>query len=388
MSDPLLFLLLLVALTGALMTFVLWRPERLYEYPFFMGAVFLSFIVPQAYSLVRFPGGATDESVAATLLMSCLSLAMCCAGYLINGRHGVPQNHIIPVNRERLAFGGLLFTGIGWVFTWMILQMSEEETGGSMWTGRVTIYAFFAQLIYPAFSILLRTAIETRSPVWWAGCVCAALPALYATIFGGRREPTVLFLLTIALTLFFYRRVRLQRWMVSVAIVLAAVAIPATGIYRTIAAEREWNLLKQFSPSDNFKDWLSEEQRVLELRNAAVIIDSIADSRDYHFGVGYWDELVWRFVPAQWFGNEFKQNCFADSTKTSNRNYSAARMKPLPVPPSLESVIHSVSLAILVVSSSRSSGCSFASCGTRQLSATASLRRSSTSKSALPPCGL
>lgn len=320
MESSSFYFILLVALVVSLILVVVARPEKIYEFPFFIGAVFFSFVLPQAFSLIRFPGDASSNAVASVLLMAFLSLLMCCLGYARRGNYSMPKLLIIKVDDSRLAHGGLLFTFIACVFTLIISGMTDEETGGSLWTGRVTIYAFFAHLIYPGFAILLLTALKTRSLAWWSSAILAAAPPLYATIFGGRRETTVLFLLTIALTLFFHKRVRLKRWMVCVAILLAAVAIPATGTYRSIAAQGEWHLLKEFSLVENFKFWISEEQRVLELRNAAMIMEVVGDTANYSFGVGYWDELIWRFVPAQLLGAEFKEGLMIRRSDESMEN--------------------------------------------------------------------
>ena len=46
---------LLVIVCLGLFVWGLIRIERIYQYPFFMGAIFLSFLVPQAFALVNNP---------------------------------------------------------------------------------------------------------------------------------------------------------------------------------------------------------------------------------------------------------------------------------------------------------------------------------------------
>jgi len=130
----------------------------------------------------------------------------------------------------------------------------------------------------------------------------------------GRREPAIQFLLTLALTLYFHRGIKPPRWAILSAITGAMLAIPATGTYRGLAAKREWELVRQIDLVKNFRQYLSEES-ILELRNAAVLIEATRCSKDYEFGTAYWDQLVFRFVPAQLLGREFKASLMFKPTE-------------------------------------------------------------------------
>src|SRR5205085_4312396 len=134
----------------------------------------------------------------------------------------------------------------------------------------------------------------------------AAIIPMQSILFG-RREPAVLFLLTIGLTLYFYRRVRPARWVVLGLIGIAMLAIPATATYRRFQIHNDWEAIRQMDLVDNFKQFLNGES-VLELRNAAMLIEATQRSGDYEYGAGYWNHLVFRYVPAQILGPAFKQS--------------------------------------------------------------------------------
>jgi hypothetical protein len=55
-----------------------------------------------------------------------------------------------------------------------------------------------------------------------------------------------------------------------------------------------------------------EGDAILELRNAAALIYSTQLRGTYGFGAAYWDEIVWRFIPAQVVGAEFKNSLMLD----------------------------------------------------------------------------
>ena len=297
----------LVILVGITLGMTLFKPEKIYEYPYFMAAAFAVFIVPQAISLIRFPGGAQEEWIANLLLMCCLCFAMCWVGYQRPPLRSLQNKLGQPVNLDRLFQGGLVFIAISFFFNFLISGMTEEETGGSVWTGKVTIYGFFAGLIYPAFAICFSTALRTNRLLPWIATAIAAIVPMQTTVLGGRREPTVLFVMTLALTLYYQRGIKPPRLTIIFSVLFAMLIIPATGTYRGLAAQRDWEGVRQMDLVGNFQRYLNEES-ILELRNAAFIIEATRRSHDYEYGAGYWDQLVFRFVPAQLLGKGFKDS--------------------------------------------------------------------------------
>jgi hypothetical protein len=111
----------------------------------------------------------------------------------------------------------------------------------------------------------------------------------------------------IMLGLYFGRRIRPPRLLIPAAMVAAMLAIPATGTYRALRANRDWGGIRQMNLVENFKKFLTEES-VLELRNAAAVIEATRKEGDYELGSFYWDHLVFRFVPAQILGPDFKRS--------------------------------------------------------------------------------
>ena len=126
------------------------------------------------------------------------------------------------------------------------------------------------------------------------------------TIFAGRREATTQFVLTILLTFYYVKRWVPPRLAILAAIVFAALAIPATGTYRMIAAAGAWSYLPEVDLVGNFQNFVNTESS-LELRNGAMMIEATKESGSYEWGTAYWDQMVFRFVPAQLVGTWAKQ---------------------------------------------------------------------------------
>ncbi len=298
---------ILAALLVATLAATVSKPERIYEYPFFMAATFAVFILPQAISLIRAPGVAQPDWIAHVLLMCCLCFGACWAGYRLPINRFWQHQLSRPLDPDRLFYGGLAFVAINFYFSALIAGMTEEETGGSRWTGKVTIYDFFGTLIYPGFAICLMTALRTGRLFPWLATLVAAIHPLETSLLAGRREMTVLLLMTLALALFYQRGIKPPRAGIVFVVLVAMVFIPATGSYRALSGDRDWEGVRNIDLVDNFKRFLNQES-VLELRHAAVVMEATRQSGIYYYGEGYWDQMVFRFVPAQILGKEFKDS--------------------------------------------------------------------------------
>lgn len=298
---------ILVGSLAATLSVVLYKPEKIYEYPYFMAATFAVFIVPQAFSLMRFPGGAKPVMITNVMLMSCLCFGGCWLGYLPRAWRPVQKFFSSPVDINRLFHGGLVFMAASFYFNHLISQMTDEEKGGSMWTGKVTIYGFFGDLIYPAFAIALTSALRKGDFFSWVITIMCGIGPIEAAIFAARREHFVQFILTLVLTLYYQKKIKPPRLLILGSIILAMLAIPATGSYRAIASEGDWERVHQIDLIGNFKDYFNQES-ILELRNAAFEIEAVRTSGAYEYGKGYSDQLVFRFVPAQIVGKAFKDS--------------------------------------------------------------------------------
>jgi len=300
------YLIAIVSVLVAVMLHGLTVPLRMYEYPYFMSAVFAAFVVPQAISLIRFPMEATSRSIDAVLLMTLLCLGACLLGYRAAPRRWILRAVDVPVDDAKLFRWGAFFICCGLFFTSLIGTLTVAERGGSQWSGRATIYLFFASLAHPGLSICLREALRSGNSAAWLWTVIGSWTPLVSAAVYGRREPTVIYVLTVVLTVYYCKRKVVPRWAMIAAILVAAVGIPATTQYRIAAGQRgAAAAITEIDYVGNFNRFISNPA-ILELRNAAMIIETSLRTGRYDLGGGYWDELVFRFVPAQFVGKNVK----------------------------------------------------------------------------------
>ncbi len=279
-----------------------WRPRLIYEYPYFMGVVFAAFILPQAYGLEL--NNADAGYLNDTFLMCLLCLGACWLGYLPRGHPGMVAKLNGPIDPDRFLHGGIALVIVGGYFTYAFGAMDADPSMGLM-TGIGTIYLFFGGLVYPGFAICFYCALKYKSSFAYMWSGISALIPIQAAVFYGRREPTVLFIFTLGMTLFFIKGIKPPRTLVAVLVAAAALVIPATGQYRQLAAEDPLEALRQTDFVGEFKNYF-DANAISEVKNAMILIAATEESGRYGLGTAYWNRLIFRFVPAQFVGKEVK----------------------------------------------------------------------------------
>ncbi|WP_013334347.1 hypothetical protein [Gloeothece verrucosa] len=302
------------------------RIERIYQYPFFMGTIFTSFLLPQAFSLVDNPGGVNSKALERVLLVSCLCAAACWIGYerKPNPRWLAKLN--IIVNEQKLFRAGIVLMIIGQLFRFLLFRTTVQIAGNGNWTGPATIYLFFSQVVNIAFAIFLLQTLKNPKIINLILTIIAGWPLL-TEIFGGRRQPTMTFIVIVGLSFWLVHRFLPPRWLIILAIVGLIFIIPVIGNLRDgfwdLVFSGQWQELI-LETQTTFK--VQQEGEILELRNAALFMDAIENTGLYGCGTGFWDSLIFQYVPGQFVGFDLKQslqfNWITDDLLKKLYNYS------------------------------------------------------------------
>lgn len=300
-----LYFYLLCVICFFLISWGLWRPERFYQYPCFMGATFGVFIIPQAIALLGNPAEANQQSIARVLLMSCLCALMCWIGYQLSPNLNFIKKFDISVDRNKLLHGGIAFVLISYVFTFLISHYTGVDLYTRHWTGAATIFNFFTGLIYPGLTIILLATCQQPSFAKIILTIWAAVLPLQSIIIYGRRESLAIFLFIIGLSFYFVCRYTPPKWLFIFLLTFALLIIPMTHSYRTISASGDWSKVEELKPVDSFQDYL-KQGKYLELRNAALLMDGVVRIGKYEYGLNYWNGLVYNFLPGQLVGHKLK----------------------------------------------------------------------------------
>ena len=230
------------------------------------------------------------------------------AGWCLRPMAWIVKIYQKPLEETTLVPVALLFIACGFYFDFLIARLPPEETAVT-WTGIVTIYAFFQGLVMPGMAITLNCALLRRSLFAWGLFAMSCVIPFTAALVYGRRETAALLILIIGMTLYFRLGIRPPRALITLVLVAAALFIPSTYEYRSSLAEGSEVVRSEIDFVENFKRFITEES-ILELRNAAFIIAATKASGSYEYGAAFWDELVSRYVPAQFVGAGVKSSLY------------------------------------------------------------------------------
>lgn len=174
------YLLLFLLLCAWILIKVVIDPKLIYQYPFFLGCMFSIFLVPQAIGLVINPHLVPQGSMSAIFLMCFLCLLMAIMGYNYGSYFNVVKVFNNDLKLDRVVHIALVYTLLGWLFLFLINNNPASRQRGN-WSGILTIYVTFYQVINIAFAIFIFlfirerkrffTAFRTRASTFFEGFV-------------------------------------------------------------------------------------------------------------------------------------------------------------------------------------------------------------------------
>lgn len=304
MADIYLAILILLCIVG-----IGWgvdKTSRIYQFPFVMSGIFVAFIVPQALSLYVTSALPTRQALERVLLMSALCLLMCLLSNNLPVSSKFVQSLEMNFHPSKLFYGGVILSIVGFVAS--IAALSTPGTANSLGqaTGIRTIFSTFTYLSIPGLAILFLLYLRRPSTSALIAVLFAVYVPLQRIILFGRRETTAAFLLTIGLALYFRKRLVVPRIVAICMVIVALLSIPAIGQYRAVSASGNWNQLLNINPVETLQNMI-ENATNLDLQLGAMHMEATVKTGQYGYGTGYWNELVFRFVPAQFLGKAFKE---------------------------------------------------------------------------------
>jgi hypothetical protein len=292
---------------GACSAVLLWgilRPSRVYEYPFLMAAIFSAFLIPQAIALYDSPRGVSMVAIEQTFIVGVLCLTAGWLGYTLNATVKTRGADPPVYDNKRLRLFALTITGVSLFATFAMTRISPAEIKSG--TGPFTILAFFAGLAPMSFAYFLIMAVGRPTYKSIFMTLVSGYPIYSAALFAGRREETATSFMSVALAFFFVKRWVPPRPVAIGAVVAIAFLIPLLAQVRqgfwTAIAHGDFGALEWSGSLDRVLSG-----KILELRNAAGEIESISRTGAYGLGTGYWDAIVFRYVPGQLVGFDLKE---------------------------------------------------------------------------------
>ena len=297
----------MLCLTVALL--LLWgmlAPARIYQLPFLVGVMAMSFLLPQLPGLMddRFlPPGAYERMVAFTIL--CLA-----AAWLGWSSTKKPVGFLRWTFAERrVLIVSAALSVIGAYFYFKLSRLPGDHVFGVQMSGVTVIYLFVARLM--TYGLALGVICLARRTSLLALAIVAFDLVFYLDriVVTGKRAEAIELVAIFAVAFWFHRGWLAPRMVALAGVLLGTFLMNSMGDYRAITRANSgpiWQEITQIDVSANFQATLKEGG--LEVRNAILRIDHAASSLEFDYGKFHWNRLVFNYVPSQLVGETIKHS--------------------------------------------------------------------------------
>jgi hypothetical protein len=308
---------LLIVLLAAECIFILaWglkRRERYLQFPILATAVFLGWLVPQFIGLTNFDG-LPDTALDKTILMAILCLGAAYWGYIQN-KHPAKLFRW-SFSRRRLLKASAALSFLGAYFFFKVSQLAAEANAmyGGAWTGIITIYVFFAQMLPVGFVIALILHLKRPSPGTFLILGFGLLFFLERILIRGRRAAMAELFLMVMFALWFNRQWAPPRSLIIGSFVFGALVVNTIGDYRGTMLKEDratWSGAGIEAVLDI--DFIGNLKRIAEgnaggdeVRNALLTIEAVDRRQTFDYGASLWNAFLHQYVPGQFVGSDLK----------------------------------------------------------------------------------
>lgn len=311
------------------------KPDLIYQFPYMMSFGFVVFILPQVFVIHEkhiFNVDLTNR----VFLMTLLCWAMSFIGWFaVKPKTFAFRNVFLKheYDEKKLGIVGIIFVVLGGLFNFSASRMLKtEEFANQQATGIVTVYIFFQQLLFLGTGLCLALWLKNKQRLNLLFAALGILYGFYIGVLQGRRTQTLYTLFVLGIPLYIRYNIKPSRIIVISFMLVAFLVIPSMGQYRDILKTSDntsqffRRLFNEMDFSKNIHDFYVNSKSH-ELVNAGYMIDYTYRNGSYKMGSGYWNELVFRFVPAQVVGSDVKSalklsvNSGKSQRSTYNPNY-------------------------------------------------------------------
>jgi hypothetical protein len=303
----------------ALLAWGMMRSDRIYQFPFQVGAVTFAFILVQVPGLAheRFlPDSAFVKTIA--FLIACLVMSW--AGWASSGK---PLTLFrLSFDERRLLIAAACLSIVGAYFYYALSRVPPELTIAVQMTGVPVIYVFFSRLL--VYGLAVSTlCLAHRFSIAALGIVGFDLLFIFDRIIrSGSRADTTELIMIFALAWWFQRRRVIPRWLALGGLVIGTLLMNSVGDYRAVAksdTSSTWTDIAEIDVVGNTtKVWNGGGE---ELRNAIYRLSYTDQVKQFDYGLSHWNNIVFAFVPAQLVGSDLKSRLMVKLPPQA-RNYN------------------------------------------------------------------
>jgi len=299
-----------VAMSIAMAAPALWRKDYRLQFPCLVGLGGIYLVALPLASLIKQPDEVAQDSIFRFGVMAILCLGAAWAGYV--WYKPSPAMRLPQFDEKKLSPAAIFLVAFGAFFAWKtrntIPDIDPETTN---WTGPITIYVTLAMVMrYGAF---LAAILYFQTKNWKMLLVALPQLAMYISLFLiGRRSPTGEMLVVIGMLFFFYRKWAVPLWLMLLGTFAMAVFSYNITTIRSTVDESLSERLQAIEAIDAVQSLsakgMADDRKYVEVYNGAKYMEARAKGGHYDFGLHFWNQLVFGFVPGQIVGKEFKES--------------------------------------------------------------------------------
>jgi hypothetical protein len=315
---------LLILELVAMLTWGTLRSERTFQFPFLTAVAFAGYLLPQIIGLTQEPY-LPDGALSKTVFMAALCLAAAYWGYVSN-RNQARTFQNWTFSYRRLVKGSAALTAIGAFFYYKVSLLAAEvslATGGQ-WTGVITIYVFFSQMLTIGF--VLALVLHLKRPSWPTLAIVLFGLAFYLerVLIHGRRSAMIELFLIIVMALWFNRRWAPPRWSVIAGVMAGTLLVNSIGDYRSTMLEADSTTWSGAGLTEVLEiDYLGNLERNFtvggfDVTNALYRIEAADRTLAFDYGFAVYNAFVTLYVPAQIVGAVLKSALKINIVKRDN----------------------------------------------------------------------
>jgi hypothetical protein len=302
------------------------KPERLYHAPSLLSFAFLFFIIPQAVAVENLGINKTlidNGAYEITLFYSILCILASLVGW-----HGkIYRKLFIKLEKSRYLINPkkffymisllALFANLAGLRLSNLSDSGSIESIGGQTTGIGSILIFVARFIYIPYPYFIGRLVSKTNIPNFLYLFLSSFSEFKFVILHGRRSPLASLSFPFLMLVFFKKRWLLPRIVVPFIIIIPLILIPALAILRF----EFWALLfsgqMDFSSLAVFIRAYFLENYPYDLMNSVNAIALSLKQGYVGFGSGFWNDIVFNFVPAQLLGRSFKESLYINISPLS-----------------------------------------------------------------------
>lgn len=329
--EKLLLLILFVSCASCVVLGIARRNGMIW-YPFLFAVVILGWVFPQLLAISD-SGLAPGYALSKTIFMIILCFFAGWLGY--SWRTGRVQKAAMNFPDRFYSRRGLYVVMVasaifGSYFFFKVSGMAEEANRlyGGLWSGAIAIYSFFAALLVYGFVLAVARMIQERRVVPLLTAMFCLLFFLHRILISGRREDTIILVITALLFLYFRYGWLIPRYAQIAIVVVGTLFVTSIGDYRratldtdrVVSRTRLEDSLGEISKIDATGNFKLDNTAVpsMEMFNAALIIEGAERTGSFDGGLSLWNAFVHHYVPAYFLGREFKDGLKFDLADVRN----------------------------------------------------------------------